>query len=240
MVVRTAAATVSAGPAPIHLAETLPGALNPPSLAPVIAGASPARWSGDAYLFLRGGGAAGLAPGAQLGGGQAFARLSYRLDRAGRTAATLRISRALGRRQGEAAPGLRHTLRPGLTATVERRIALDEGGRSAWSAFVAGGIDGRAAGPLVVDGYAQAGVVGARRRDGFVDGAMRLSRKAGATKAGIGAWGAAQPGAARLDVGPQMTVRLPAGTMAALDWRIRVAGEARPGSGVSLTIAAGF
>jgi hypothetical protein len=198
------------------------------------------RWSGDAYVFLRRAGAAGLAPGAQLGGGQAFARLSYRLDEGGRLAATARVSRALGVRQSEGALGVRGAITPGVAMTVERRIALDAGGRSTWAAFVAAGIDGRTVGPVVVDGYAQAGVVGARRRDGFVDGAMRVGMQADAVRLGAGIWGAAQPGAARLDVGPQAVMRGPAGLSLAVDWRVRIAGEARPGSGVAVTLAAGF
>jgi hypothetical protein len=218
-----------------------PGAPRPPSPgfdAAMAAGVP--RWSGDAYLFLRDGGAAGLAPGAQLGGGQAFARLAYRLDETGRLAATARVSRALGTRQTEGAVGLRRTIAPGVAVTAERRVALDAGGRSAWAAFVAGGVDGRRIGPVVVDGYAQAGVVGARRRDGFVDGGVRAGRPLGVARLGLGTWGAAQPGAARLDVGPQAVVRLPAGLSAAVDWRVRVAGDARPGSGVAVTLAAGF
>lgn len=198
------------------------------------------RWSGDAYVFLRRQGPAGLAPGAQLGGGQGFARLSYRLDEAGRRAATARVSRATGVRQSEAAVGLRGAIAPGVAMTVERRIALDAGGRSAWAAFAAAGVAGRTVGPVVVDGYAQAGLVGARRRDMFVDGAMRAGRAVGVARVGLGLWGAAQPGAARLDGGPYASVRLPAGLSLAVDWRVRVAGDARPGSGLAMTVAAGF
>lgn len=209
-------------------------------------GARPSpRWSGDAYLFLRGGAARALGPGGQIGGGQAFARLFYRLDEAGRVAAVARLSRAVDARQTEAALGVTVTpqgLGP-VRLTVERRVAIDTGGRDAWSAFVAGGIDDRAVGPLRFDGYAQAGIVGARRTDAFIDGAARLGRGIGRLTLGAGLWGAAQPGAARLDVGPQAALRLalgPAGATMALDWRIRVAGRARPGSGVALTLAAGF
>ena len=52
---------------------------------------------------------------------------------------------------------------------------------------------------VVVDGYAQAGMVGARRRDLFADGALRggYRRELGGSRSltlGGGAWGAAQPG----------------------------------------------
>ena len=91
--------------------------------------------------------------------------------------------------------------------------------------------------------YGQAGIVGLRARDLFVDGSVRVSAPVGPVEVGAGAWGAAQPGAARLDVGPASptgcrcaapTVRLEA------DWRFRVAGDAAPGSGPALTLAADF
>ena len=55
--------------------------------------------------------------------------------------------------------------------------------------------------------------------------------------------GAVQPGAARVDVGPRLTLRLPQvgeGGRIALDWRQRIAGDARPESGLALTLAADF
>ncbi len=216
-----------------------------PDTATVDGGGPSSRWSGDAYLFLRGGATRALGPGGQIGGGQAFARLSYRLDEAGRVAAVARLSRAVGARQAEAALGLA-VAPPGagpVRLTVERRVAIDAGGRNAWAAFVAAGIDDRAIGPLRFDGYAQSGIVGARRTDAFIDGAARLGRGIGRLTLGAGLWGAAQPGAARLDLGPQAALRLAtghAGATLALDWRIRVAGRARPRNGGALTLAAGF
>ena len=52
-----------------------------------------------------------------------------------------------------------------------------------------------------------------------------------------------QPGAARVDVGPRLTLRLPEvgqGSRIALDWRQRIAGDARPASGLALTLASDF
>jgi hypothetical protein len=60
---------------------------------------------------------------------------------------------------------------------------------------------------------------------------------------GAGAWAAAQPHVSRVDIGPHAELRLPLpGTNASLaaDWRFRVAGNARPGSGPALTLAADF
>ena len=98
-----------------------------------------------------------------------------------------------------------------------------------------------------LDAYAQAGIVGARRRDAFADGAVVIDRGFGREDAslrlGALAAGAVQPGAARVDVGPRLTLRLPDvghGSRIALDWRQRVAGDALPKSGVALTLAADF
>jgi len=86
-------------------------------------------------------------------------------------------------------------------------------------------------------------MVGLRSRDLFVDGAARLSRRIGAVEVGGGAWGAAQPGASRLDAGPSLSWRLPvrdANLRLQADWRFRIAGDAAPRSGPALTLAADF
>jgi hypothetical protein len=57
------------------------------------------------------------------------------------------------------------------------------------------------------------------------------------------AWGAAQPGASRIDIGPSMMLRLSieARTVAmTLDWRQRVTGDAKPSSRVALTMGIDF
>jgi len=99
-----------------------------------------------------------------------------------------------------------------------------------------------------LEAYGQAGIVGARRRDGFADGAIVIDRPVGTDESsplrvGALAVGAVQPGAARVDVGPRMTLRLPdvgEGSRIALDWRQRIAGDARPASGLALTLASDF
>ena len=82
-----------------------------------------------------------------------------------------------------------------------------------------------------------------RSRDLFVDGAARVGARIGGVDVGGGVWGAAQPGLARLDIGPQASVRLPlAGTGIRLsaDWRFRIAGDAAPASGPTLTVGTDF
>lgn len=127
---------------------------------------------------------------------------------------------------------------------AERRQALGADGRSAFALIAHGGIsDAKAPGGLRLDGYGQAGIVGAASRDRFADGALRLSLPLGRVKVGAGLWGAAQPGVSRLDAGPQAALRLPLGdgnVAVAIDWRLRIAGDARPGSGPSLTLSTDF
>ena len=60
---------------------------------------------------------------------------------------------------------------------------------------------------------------------------------------GGGAWGGAQDGAKRVDVGPTATLDLPVGgvnTRLSADYRFRVAGDAAPDSGAAITFSAGF
>ncbi|MEH3105855.1 MAG: hypothetical protein PGN09_00805 [Sphingomonas fennica] len=202
----------------------------------------PPRLEGWAYAFVRpGGGPRGLAGVGQIGGSQAAARIAWRLSpgTAPRIAAAVRIASAIGDAGREAAPGI-EIGGSRLRLTVERRIAIDRAGRDAWAGFVSGGVY-HAAGGWVAEGYAQAGVVGARRRDPFADGAVRGGRRLGAAIVGAGLWGAAQPGAARIDAGPRFAVRLP-GTaiLIAAEQRFRLAARARPGSGPAVTIAGDF
>jgi hypothetical protein len=225
----------------------------PPGSAGKQGAASKKRWSGSAWAFLRGGGRTGaLAPVGQIGGGQAGARLLYRLDEGGRLAASARISRTIGGpHQTEAAIGLDWTpvARIPLHLMAERRIAIDAGGRDAWTLGVAGGVYAvPLGGRWRLDGYGEAGVVGMRRRDLYADGAVRVARAIGlggeaSLALGGGLWAAAQPGAERFDLGPSAVLRMPVArrTMSmALDWRERVSGDARPGSGAALTVAMDF
>ena len=222
----------------------LPDPLAPPS--------PPDRWSGSAWLFARGEGERGLAPNGRIGGSQTGVRILYRLDDAGRLAASARLSRSLaGPRQTEAAFGLDWKPIGAIPfhLTIERRIAIDRGGRNAWALGIAGGVDAMPLGhALRLDAYAQAGAVGARRRDLYVDGAARVARgfdlgEGRSLAIGGGLFGAAQPGVARLDTGPGVVLRMPimGRTIAiALDWRERIAGSARPGSGPAFTLGADF
>jgi hypothetical protein len=210
--------------------------------------ATPPRrdWEAEAYLFYRPDGhQTSLAAGGQLGGSQFAARVAWRPG-GGPIGLTMRAYAPIGARGAEVAAGI--DLHPlanvPFRISIERRQRLDAQGRNAWSAYAAGGFY-RAHGPAELDGYGQAGIAGTQRRDGFVDGALRIGYRLPIRKVapilGAGLWGAAQPGVARLDIGPRAALRVPMGPhilSASIDGRFRLAGDARPGSGAAFTLAA--
>lgn len=206
------------------------------------------RWSASAWLLARGEGGTTLAPGGTLGGSQAGTRLLYRLnDDAGQPLSlSARIYAPLRRMQeSEAAVGLDWRPSAGLPIhlLIERRVRLGSEGRSAFSATIYGGGSVDLGHGWRIDGYAQAGIVGTRSRDAFVDGSARIARPMGPIETGAAVWGAAQPGASRVDAGPQLT--LPIRTRSAAlrlsaEYRFRLAGDALPPSGPVLTLGVDF
>jgi hypothetical protein len=200
----------------------------------------------SAWALLRGRpGPASLATGGTLGGSQAGARLAYTISPM--LAASLRTSSPVGgARGGEVAAGVRLTpfrsIPVSLTAERRQAIGRTGGGRSAFALFVEGGLYQRPiAWGFALDAYAQAGVVGARRRDLFADGGFTLTKPLfGRYSAGFGMWGGVQPGIYRVDVGPRVSMRVRSNMRVHLDWRQRLAGNAEPGSGPALTLAADF
>ena len=219
----------------------------------------PRRWSADGWVLLRRGGNVSLATGsapATYGASQAGAVLRYSLapDSDHKPAAYLRTTAALnGSKEREAALGLSARPLPSVpvVASVELR-ATDQAGETRL----------RPAAMLVTElapfslpmsargeAYVQAGYVGGRFSTPFVDGQLRVDKGIaqlgkGEVRAGAGAWGGAQKGASRLDVGPAATMGLGIGDGASarvsVDWRFRVAGNAEPSSGPALTLSAGF
>jgi hypothetical protein len=203
------------------------------------------RWAASAWLLIRrDGGGPGLAPGGSLGGSQAGARVAYRLG--GGVSLSGRAYVPLRRPAGaEVAAGMDWRPIAAIPASIlaERRQAIGREGRSAFSITAYGGASQVLAGRLRLDGYGQAGIVGLRSRDPFVEGAVRVAAPVGPIELGAGLRGAAQPGASRLDAGPILSYRLPirgARLRVEADWRFRVAGDAAPGSGPALTLAADF
>ncbi len=213
---------------------------------------SASRWSGSFWLVARDGRGVGASlSGSQLGGSQAGARLAYALGSARRVSIVGRLASPLAGSGQEGAVGVewRPTRLP-VRLVAEQRIGIN-GAAGGPSLALVGGI-----GPVPIgrgfrlESYGQAGIIG---RDigrggviGYADGALRVNRHVAviggsSIDLGAGGWGAVQPGAARLDLGPSIGARLPVGTRRvriSLDWRQRVAGDARPGSGPALSIGA--
>ncbi|MBW6528070.1 hypothetical protein KZ813_14600 [Sphingomonas sp. RHCKR7] len=218
----------SGGPTSLGLDGTAP---------PIGADAAP-RWSQTGWLLLRGGAATSTAA-PQLGGAQVGARVARVIDDDARLAVSLRLVSAVRAREREAIAAVEWQPRTlPLRLLAERRVGV-AGLRGGWGLGATGGISDRAIGAgALLDGYVQAGAI--ERRGGYADSAVSLERpvatRDGATlRLGVGAWGAAQRGAGRLDLGPTATLRL-GHARATLAWRARVAGDARPGSGAALTI----
>lgn len=189
-------------------------------------------------------GSQSLATSGSLGASQAGARLTYNFTR--QIAATFRSSSRVGRRGGEVAGGVRIQPFAGLPLWIDaerrQRIGRYGGGRSAFALFFEGGVYDR---PMParfrLDAYLQGGVVGFRHRDRFIDGALTLTRPVYKRfSAGIGVWGGAQPGVYRVDAGPRVSMNVRDNIRVHLDYRQRLAGNARPGSGPAVTLAGDF
>jgi hypothetical protein len=220
--------------------------------------ANGSRWSGDGWLLLRDDRRGPLAAGVpSYGRSQAGAVLRYQLAPASghRPVAYARATRALaGPREAEAAAGLSARPLAGVPLSLAAEVRVSEGlaGREVRPAAFAVTELPPAELPLGLraEGYAQAGYVGGRFATAFIDGQARLDRRLARldededeVRAGAGVWGGAQEHAARLDVGPSATASFRLGatrSRVALDYRVRVAGDARPKSGPALTISAGF
>ncbi len=189
-----------------------------------------------------------LGTGGQLGGSQVGARLIVPLAFNDRLRASLRANAPLQRRKDyEIAPGI--SLRPfqgiPVELIVERRLRGAAQARDVTSIFVAGGATRQwPNGDWQTDIYAQAGMVGTQHPSLFAEGAATLRRSVGRGSAiGLGLWGGIQPRINRLDVGPSASTMV--GPQAlnlrlTLDWRVRISGDARPGSGVAISMSKDF
>lgn len=225
-------------------------------------GAGTKRWSFDSWLLLRTGATgtgtvrAGAGPGL-YGASQAGAVVRYRLDpgNAHRPAAHLRATRAFAAgADSELGAGLSARPLPPVPVAIhaEVRLARSEDGAAVDfrpAVFAVTELPpARLAHRLRGQAYAQVGYVGGDFATAFVDGQARVERELarfdlGTVHAGAGAWGGAQKGAARLDVGPGARFEIAAGptpARLAVDYRIRVAGQSAPGSGIAVTLSTGF
>lgn len=226
----------------------------PPSAQPEPRTSQTNRWSGQAWVLWRPDAEDGRPLAPLLGGSQIGARVDYRLgeSEAGSLSLYVRASRALDQPSSEeVAAGL--SLRPvslPFSVLVERREKLGPGARSGFAAMVAGGLNPVEIGPrLEAEAYVQAGIVALPGRDGFADSkaslAYRLTPAVGRPSIMIGGAvsASAQPGARRIDVGPEIRLHAPIGSggvRLSAEWRARIAGNARPEGGPAVTLMTDF
>ena len=217
---------------------------------------SPSRWSGDAWaLFRDTATAVAVSPQPSYGRSQAGGVVRYELapSSGARPQAYLRTSSGLeGPREREIAVGVSARPVPSLPLRVqaEARYFDYEGGSEARAAVFAVTElpPQQLPGGFRAETYAQAGYVSGRFATPFVDAQARIAKPVARISeyefdTGVGAWGGAQEGTERLDIGPSVSLRFPIGDVnarIAADYRFRVAGAAAPASGPVLTVSAGF
>lgn len=221
------------------------------------------RWSVDAWGFWRqGSDAAPISQGRVpiYGASQVGAVLQYRIDpeNARDPRLYLRAYRALVQR-GESEAALGASARPlaRVPVRVFGELRLTDGAfrrelrPSAYAVTELAPIDGPY--DTRIEAYAQGGWVGGTDPTLFADGQASLTREiepvasltdnALRVSLGAGAWGGAQKGAQRIDLGPTMRLDVTLGQVPArlsLDWRERVEGDAGPGSGAAVTLSTRF
>ena len=214
------------------------------------------RLSGDAWLYLRDGSSA-VQPGLQpsYGRSQAGAVIRFKLAPASpyQPQAYARATGAVeGPKEEDLAVGLSGRPVPEIPVRVaaELRATRNEFGSDLRPAAFAVTELAPLTLPLGTraQAYVAGGYVGGDFKTGFIEGQARVEKLFAREEdteftAGAGAWGGAQKDAARLDVGPTAAVSFRLGetrSRVAVDYRIRVAGDAEPASGAALTLSAGF
>lgn len=220
----------------------------PTPFAPPVPVRGPNRLSGTAWLLARGG-TGGTVSGGQLGASQGGIRIVYALGSRRRIALAARIATPLKGAGREAALGLEwQPTRLPVRLVAEQRVVLD-GGRGGPTLGVIGGYGPADIAPGIrLEAYGQAGAIARDGVEGFVDASARVTRSVGTVAGaridiGVGAWGSAQRAAERFDIGPSVVAAIPVAGKTirmTLDWRERIAGAARPGSGPALSIGSDF
>jgi hypothetical protein len=210
------------------------------------------RLTGDLWLFSRNG--IGPNVGTILGGSQGGGRLRYRLSSnpaRPSLSASLRFAKPLQGQGLEISPGL--SIAGGQNWPVEliaeRRIRPEKSNGDQWALLAAAGIPPtELAKGLTLEAYAQAGIVGIKKSIPFAQLGVGVHRSIGSqhnlkVKAGAGFWVDQQESSGRLDLGPEIVAVVRAGerpVRLSAQWRFKVAGDAQPGSGPSLSIATSF
>lgn len=205
------------------------------------------RWSGSAYSIARSSGNSGVAVAPVLGGGQSGAALAWTPDPLANRplALTLRgtIAHDDGGRSALAAVGVAWHPFTGITVAAERLLPIGPAARGDWAVRVAGGLS-RAAGAIDASAYGEAGAVGpVLYTSAQAHLGATLRRHGIAVGPGFGGWASVQSGRGstvdRFDLGPGVTARTARFGLSA-DYRFRIAGNAVPGSGPVVTLAAAF
>lgn len=190
----------------------------------------------------------------QYGGSQIGAILSYPiLTKPGRELAIYgRLTAALAPLgQEEFAVGARiHPVRKlPFSLHAEQRFNANSGGDRGTAFYLAGGTGpDQIVAHTVLETYAQAGYIVGKNATYFFDGSATLQRPVAESNrkklsVGAGVWAGGQRNVTRLDVGPRADISVPIGTgfaRIAVDWRVRIAGDARPGNGLAITVSTGF
>ena len=216
------------------------------------------RWSFDGWVLWRpdAGSVTEVGPNPSVyGSSQAGASMRYRLapDSGHNPNGYVRVTKALfGAREGDIAAGLAARIVPDipLSAHAELRLSRVNGSTEIRpAAFAVTELPPQQL-PLGIraEAYGQAGYVGGRLATAFADGQVKLDKEIaafdlGKIRAGIGAWGGAQRGAERVDVGPSASIEFKlaeANARLSVDYRYRVAGGAVPQSGIAVTLSTGF
>ncbi|MDQ0839055.1 hypothetical protein [Sphingomonas faeni] len=220
----------------------------PSPVAPPLVPRGPNRLSGSAWLLARGG-PAGTVSGGQLGASQGGLRLAYAIGNRRKFALVARVATPLEGVGREAALGIEwQPTRLPIRLVAEQRFALDGGRGGPTLGIIAGYGPTDVASGIRLEAYGQAGAIARDGIEGFVDASARLTHPLGTLAGaevdiGVGTWASAQRDAERFDIGPSIVAMLPVASTTirlTLDWRERIAGGARPGSGPALSIGSDF
>lgn len=222
--------------------------LVPSPVAPPMVANGRSRLSGSVWLLARGG-PAGTVSGGQLGASQGGLRLAYALGSQRKVALVALVATPLKGAGREAALGIEwQPTRFPVRLVAEQRFALDGGRGGPTVGVIAGYGPAEVAPGIRLEAYGQAGGIARDGIEGFVDASARLTHPLGKLAGanidiGVGAWASAQRDAERFDIGPSIVAALPVARKTirlTLDWRERIAGGARPGSGPALSIGSDF
>jgi len=193
-------------------------------------------------------------PSSQYGGSQAGAILSYRVlgDRQRNFSVYGRLTTALSV-SGEDRLAMGIKIKPSSKIPVsiyaERRFDGSRRTGSSTAVFAAGGIGPvRLKDNLNLEAYGQTGYVLGSDSTYFFDASTVIQKtiindRRNALALGAGLWAGGQKDAMRVDIGPRASIRIPVNhlsTRVSVDWRIRIAGNATPGSGLAVTLSTGF